>query len=167
LAQTPDGEGWVSLDTTLPNRILARALADAGLAELPGWKLDRAEVAVGSSRFDFLLTQAGRKRILEAKSVTLVEDGLALFPDAVTARGARQVREITDIVASGAMDGTILFVVQREDVEAVQAAWEIDPNFAEALEAARAQGVQILGRRCRVPPEGVSLLGPVPVLSAG
>jgi sugar fermentation stimulation protein A len=165
LVQTPEGTGWVSLDTTLPNRLLARALAEDGLSELPGWKLERAEATVGGSRFDFLLSRAGRKRILEAKSVTLVDNGLALFPDAVTARGTRHVREIEEIVASGAMDGTILFVAQRQDVDAIQAAWEIDPAFARALDAARLQGVQILGRRCRVTPEGVTLLGPVPVLS--
>lgn len=105
LVETPDGTGWASLDTTLPNRLLAKALAEDGLAELPGWKLDRAEATVGTSRFDFLLSHAGRKRILEAKSVTLVEDGLALFPDAVTTRGTRHVREIEEIglfaVASG------------------------------------------------------------------
>lgn len=165
LVQTPDGSGWVSLDTTTPNRILAKALKENGLEELPGWNLDRPEVTLGRSRFDFLLTKGDRSMILEAKSATLVEAGLALFPDAVTARGTRHVREMAAIVAGGSMEGTVLFVIQREDVRALQAAWEIDPDFSDALREARSAGVQLLARRCRVTPDGISLLGPVPVLS--
>lgn len=197
LVQTPAGDGWVSLDTSLPNRILAAAFAEAdavdadALEELPGWRMDRAEATVGASRFDFLLrprpgrdeapmgdrggTDRGEARqggaeaagevrmILEAKSVTLVEEGRALFPDAVTARGTRHVREMAALARAG-HPATVIFVAQREDVESIEAAWEIDPDFAEALSEARTDGVRVLGRRCRVTPEGITLLGPVPVL---
>jgi sugar fermentation stimulation protein A len=169
LVRTPAGDGWVSLDTTLPNRLLARAFAEAGtsdaLSELPGWKLDRAEAVFGASRFDFLLADAeGLGMILEAKSVTLVEDGRALFPDAVPARGARHVREMAEL-ARGGMPATVIFVAQREDVESIEAAWEIDPDFADALAEARGAGVRVIGRRCRVTRDGVTLLpDPVPVL---
>ncbi|TVP43312.1 MAG: DNA/RNA nuclease SfsA [Gemmatimonadales bacterium] len=183
LVRTPAGDGWVSVDTTLPNRLLARAFAEAGaeagagatagrrdaLSELPGWRLDRAEAVFGASRFDFLLRGPGPERhgrgmILEAKSVTLVEDGRALFPDAVTARGARHVREMAEL-ARGGMPATVIFVVQREDADSIEAAWEIDPDFADALAEAREAGVRVIGRRCRVTPEGVTLLpDSVPVL---
>jgi len=173
LVRTPAGDGWVSLDTTLPNRLLARAFAEAAgdtgapdaLSELPGWRLDRAEAVFGASRFDFLLAdEGGRGMILEAKSVTLVEDGRALFPDAVTARGARHVREMAEL-ARGGMPATVIFVVQREDADSIEAAWEIDPDFADALAEAREAGVRVIGRRCRVTPEGVTLLpDSVPVL---
>ncbi|CAN5682514.1 DNA/RNA nuclease SfsA [soil metagenome] len=179
LVRTPDNTGWVSLDTTLPNRLLARAFAEAeaedpprdALKELPGWELDRAEATFGASRFDFLLRrrdggpEGGAGMILEAKSVTLVEDGRALFPDAVTARGARHVHEMAELAQDG-MPATVIFVAQREDVESIEAAWEIDPDFADAMAEARDAGVRIIGRRCRVTPEGVTLLPePVPVLS--
>jgi sugar fermentation stimulation protein A len=174
LVRTPANDGWVSLDTTLPNRLLAQAFREAALAgtdaleELPGWVMDRAEITVGPSRFDFLLKRAGAAAgdpgmILEAKSVTLVEEGRALFPDAVTARGARHVREMAELARQG-RPGTVIFVAQREDVESIEAAWEIDPDFADAMAEARSAGIRVLGRRCRVTPQGVTLLGPVPVL---
>jgi sugar fermentation stimulation protein A len=175
LVRTPENDGWVSLDTTVPNRLLERAFREAeaegrdALVELPGWRLDRAEVTIGASRFDFLLRHVeddpgGPGMILEAKSVTLVDGGRALFPDAVTVRGTRHVREMAELARRGT-PGTVIFVVQREDVEAIEAAWEIDPDFAETLAAARAAGVRVLGRRCRVTPEEIRLLpDPVPVL---
>ncbi len=175
LVRTPANDGWVSLDTTVPNRLLARAFEAAeaegrdALEELPGWRLDRAEAKIGASRFDFLLRRGDSGpeapgMILEAKSVTLVEGGRALFPDAVTARGARHVREMAELAGRGT-PGTVIFVAQREDVEMIEAAWEIDPDFAAALAEARAAGVKVIGRRCRVTPGGIHLLpDPVPVL---
>jgi sugar fermentation stimulation protein A len=170
LVRTPENDGWVSLDTTMPNRLLEAAFREAeaaghdALSELPGWVLDRPEATFGASRFDFLLRRGGDAMILEAKSVTLVEDGRALFPDAVTARGARHVREMAEL-ARGGLPGTVIFIAQREDVEAIEAAWAIDPDFAQALSEARAAGIRVLGRRCRVTPEAITLLpDPVPVL---
>jgi len=97
LVESPDGDGLVSVDTTMPNRLIHRALAAGALDEFDGWTLDRAEFPMGRSRIDFLLVAPGRRLALEVKSVTLVEDGVALFPDAVTARGARHVRELTKV----------------------------------------------------------------------
>jgi sugar fermentation stimulation protein A len=166
LVETEDGKGWVSLDTTLPNRLLERVLRSRGLEELPGWTLDRPEVRMGASRFDFLLKgPGGEPGILEAKSVSLREEGRGLFPDAITARGARHLREMAELARAG-MSSVLLFVVQREDVESVEAAWAIDPAFAAALEEAIRAGVRVFARRCRVTPTGVTLLPePIPVLN--
>ncbi len=164
LVQTPGGEGWVSVDTTLPNRLIARALEAGALEELSGWWLKRAEYALGGSRFDFLLgSDDGRKLVLEVKSVTLVEGGEALFPDAVTARGARHVEELAEVAAEReGWEAAVLFVLQRDDASRIRAAHEIDPAFADALARAREAGVRILGRRCRVSLEGVALGEAVP-----
>jgi len=166
LVETEDGQGWVSLDTTLPNRLLEGVLRSRGLEELPGWTLDRPEVRMGASRFDFLLRgPEGEAGILEAKSVSLIEEGRGLFPDAITARGARHVREMAAL-ARGGTPSFLLFVVQREDVESVEAAWAIDPAFAEALNEAIRAGVRVFARRCRVTPTGVTLLpDSIPVLN--
>jgi sugar fermentation stimulation protein A len=162
LVETPDRSGWVSLDTTLPNRLVERALRARALEEFQGWMVERAEVTRGGSRFDFLLRDAaGRELILEVKSVTLVEEGVALFPDAVTARGARHLRELTAL-RRGGQAAAVLFVAQREDVGEICAAAAIDPGFSAALEEAAAAGVRILGRRCRVDLNGVTLLDAVP-----
>jgi sugar fermentation stimulation protein A len=185
LCRHPDGPGVVSLDTTLPNRLVERALEDAALDELEGWALARREVTVGASRFDFLLERhrgsepekggsgvreaapstshpLPSRLLLEVKSVTLVEDGVGLFPDAVTARGARHVRELTQLTREEGWATAVLFVLQREDASEIRAAASIDPHFASELQRAQAAGVRILGRRCRVSLEGVEMGEPIP-----
>ncbi len=168
LVESPDGAGLVSLDTTLPNRLIRRALEARALEEFEGWELERAEFTMGRSRIDFLLTrEPARKLALEVKSVTLVEDGVALFPDAVTARGARHVRELATIAgtvddAGARWEAAILFVLQRDDAHRIEAAHSIDPGFADALAEAKEAGVRVLGRRCHVTTGGLALGRPVP-----
>ncbi len=167
LVEAPDGDGLVSVNTTMPNRLIHRALEARALDEFGDWTLERAEFPLGSSRIDFLLTRSGRKLALEVKSVTLVEEGVALFPDAVTARGARHVRELAEVAGRVDDDGTawsaaILFVLQRSDAHRIEAARSIDPDFADALAEAKTAGVRVLGRRCRVTKERLELGPPVP-----
>ena len=185
LVESPDGRSLVSLDTTLPNRLILRALQARALAELDAWSLERAEFPLGASRIDFLLTRGSddsgaehaagdgdrsaaenplppRKLALEVKSVTLVQDGVALFPDAVTARGARHVRELAETARREGWEAAILFVLQRNDAHRIEAARTIDPDFADALAEARGAGVRVLGRRCRVRPDRLELGEAVP-----
>lgn len=163
LVESPDGAGLVSVDTTLPNRLVHAALRARALAEFAGWELERHEVTLGASRIDFVLHNgAGRRLALEVKSVTLVEDGVALFPDAVTERGARHVRELATLAVDPAWDAAILFVLQRPDAVRIEAAAGIDPGFARALAEAKAAGVRVLGRRCLVTMERLALHEPVP-----
>ncbi len=162
LAQTPDGEDLVSVDTSLPNRLIQRALEASALPELSRWSLERSEVRVGRSRFDFLLS-GPTSLVLEVKSVTLVEDGVGLFPDAVTDRGRRHVEELEDLAREAGRDAAILFVLQRRDAGRIRAAPSIDPAFAQALQSARKAGVRVLGRRCRVTPARIELDRPIPV----
>lgn len=167
LVETPDGSGWVSLDTTLPNRLVERALRRRWLDELSGWELHDTEVPLGGSRIDFVLAGGGGRRMaLEVKSVTLVEEGVGLFPDAVTARGARHVRELREVAGKDGWEAAVLFVVQRRDVRKVVAAPGIDPEFARALREARRASVATLARRCRVDTEAVALDAAVPVTEA-
>jgi sugar fermentation stimulation protein A len=163
LVESPDGVEWVSLNTTMPNRLVRAALAERALAELRTWKLAGWEVPFGKSRLDFLLQDgAGRHLYLEAKSVTLVQDGVALFPDAVTARGARHLEELVQARREG-HEAAVLFVLQRRDAHRIVAARAIDPDFADALARAADEGVRVLGRRCSVGWEGIRLGGRVPV----
>lgn len=162
LVEAPGGEGRVSVDTTLPNRLVARALEAGALPELEPWVLDRPEWSHGGSRFDFLLRDGERRMVVEVKSVSLVEEGVALFPDAVTARGARHVEELAELVERPGWHAAVLFVLQRPDAQRIEAARRIDPDFAGALARARAAGVRVLGRRCRVGTDRVTLGDPVP-----
>ena len=157
LARTPDGRGWVSLVTTLPNRLVGDALAAGRLDELAEWDVERSEPSLGGSRLDFLLVRDERRMALEVKSVSLERRGVGLFPDAVTDRGTRHLHELTAIAGRAGWEAAVLFVVQRDDVRAVTAAPDIDPDFARALEEARTAGVRVLARRCRVTRRGVAL----------
>lgn len=165
LVAAPGGE-LVSVDTGVPNRLIGEALRRDALPELGAFRLERPEHRLGRSRIDFLLRpregEDGPPLLLEVKSVTLVEEGMALFPDAVTARGARHVRELADHVRAGGHRAAVLFVVQRSGASRVLAAREIDPAFADALAEARADGVRVLGRRCRVEADRVVLGEAIP-----
>ena len=164
LVENPDRSGLVSVDTRIPNRLIGRALAQSSLHEFESWELRRPEATLGRSRIDFLLGRNdGRRLALEVKSVTLVEDGVGLFPDAVTARGARHARELSRLAQRDGWSAALLFVIQREDVRRFRAARELDPDFAAALNEARGQGVRILARRCRIELDRVTLGRPVPV----
>lgn len=161
LVESPHGERWVSLNTTMPNQVVRRALEGEALGEFAGWTLAGREVSFGSSRLDFLLQDAsGRRMYVEVKSVTLVEDDIALFPDAVTSRGVRHLEELMRARREG-HEAAVLFVLQREDARRIVAAGAIDPDFADALVRAKEAGVRILGRRCTVTWNGIRLGEPV------
>ncbi|MCH8145154.1 MAG: DNA/RNA nuclease SfsA [Gemmatimonadetes bacterium] len=163
LVRTPGGE-MVSLVTTFPNEIVAEALTAQQIRELSHWTTIRREYTWGKSRFDFLLGKGDDERmLLEVKSVTLVEGDRALFPDAVTARGARHVRELAAAASEG-MDAAVLFVVQRRDAASITAARSIDPVFADALAEAHEAGVLLLGYRCKVTTKKAELTRSIPVL---
>jgi sugar fermentation stimulation protein A len=162
LVESANGSGLVSVDTTLPNRLIHEALKVQALDEFADWELERREVTIGGSRIDFMLRRGDERLVLEVKSVTLVEDGVALFPDAVTARGARHVRELTRVAGEDGWSAAILFVLQRPDAQRIEAAAGIDPVFAAALADAKRAGVRVLGRRCTVTLERLALGGRVP-----
>lgn len=163
LVETPDKRRLVSLDATLPNRLIEKAIIAQALEELAGWTLVQSEFSMNRSRWDFLLKSAdGEQLCLEVKSVTLVENGTARFPDAVTARGARHVRELMALSQKEGWQSAVLFVVQREDATRIQVAQAIDPHFARVLEQARQAGVRIFGRKCQVTLQKITLSTAIP-----
>jgi len=155
---------WVSLDTLLANRLAEELLSTGRVRGIGGgWTL-RREVQRGSSRFDFLLQSKRRGEMLvEVKSVTLVQNGLALFPDAPTVRGTRHVSELEQAVRSGTR-AMVLFVVQRDDARAVAPHAGIDPDFTRTLQSAAASGVLLRAARYRLLASGKAVwLGSLPV----
>ncbi len=158
------GGSLVCCDTRRPNLLLRKALEDQSLDELADWTLVRTEAAWGSSRFDFELARGDDRMLVEAKGVSWIEGGRARFPDAVTARGTRHLRELAEL-ARGGGEASAIFVMQRSDrIDAIEAARERDPAFADALGEARAAGVVLLGRRTTVTLDRTTLGPAVPVL---
>jgi sugar fermentation stimulation protein A len=156
----------VGVDTSLPNRLIDTALNGPGLDELFPYRFERREFTVGKSRFDFLLRADPRQpMLLEVKSVSWVRDGVGLFPDAVSARGARHLRELASAVREQRYSAAVCFVVQRDDAQRVEPAREVDSEFGEAFDSAMAAGVRFLARRCRMHPGGVTLGPGIPVAS--
>ncbi|MGC8839757.1 MAG: DNA/RNA nuclease SfsA, partial [Anaerolineae bacterium] len=104
----------------------------------------------------------GVRTWVEVKSVTLVQEGYGLFPDAVTARGARHLEDLAAALAQGDR-AAVVFVVQRGDVQAFRPHREADPHFARRLAEVAQKGVQVLAYRCQVSPTEVLLTEPLPV----
>lgn len=158
---------WVSVDTTAPNRLIARALATTGLPGLKPPLQVRAEVALPhGGRLDFVVAQEGRLHFLEVKSITWVEDGVALFPDGVTSRGRRHLQELQALVAQGHQAWNI-FVVQRADARVMAPAAQIDPAYARELAQAAQAGVKLLALAAAIDPPCLTLGAPLPVAAAG
>ena len=154
----------VSLVSTLPNQLIKSALAKKKIPALAAWTLERSEFTVGKHRYDFLLNQADKLLLLEVKSVTLVDNGVALFPDAVTLRGRKHLESLADLSQSGAYETAVLFVVQRNDALKITAASHIDPRFAQAMRSAYEAGVKFLGIGCDLTTTQISLAKVLPVV---
>ena len=125
---------WVGINTALPNRIVHEAIAMGMIPELADYRTVRPEVPYGTgSRIDLLLTGDRPPCYVEVKNVTLVENGRALFPDAVTTRGQKHLRELMEVVRRGER-GVIFFLVQRPDADSVSPADAIDPTYGQCCD---------------------------------
>lgn len=153
---------WVGVDAGLPNRLFAACLAAGALAPFRGARGWRREAVWAGHRIDFLLEGDRGPWLVEVKSCNRVDGDVALFPDAPTARGARHLRLLAEAVAGGARAAVVWFV-QRDDARRLRPFRAADPDFAEAVREALAAGVELHAYRCRVTPEAVTVLGPIPV----
>ena len=154
---------WVGVNTLMPNRLLS-ALSGAGL--LPwaaGYATLRREAVYGESRLDGVFRGEGLPDLwVECKNVTMVEDGVACFPDAATERGQKHLRELMDIVRCGER-AAMFYLVQRPDGHCFGPADVVDPAYAALFYEAMDAGVEIYPYRASVSPAGIELEGLLPV----
>lgn len=134
------GDTLVSCDSRVPNRLVKKALHEKAIPELPDYKWIIPEYTYGHSRLDFCLDE---KILIEVKGVTLVRNGLALFPDAPTERGRKHVKTLMSAVTHG-FTSYILFMVQRPDAHQFSPNAETDPEFTDTLKEAAKKGVNLL-----------------------
>lgn len=153
----------VGINTMHPNRIVEEAINENKIKELTGYANLRREVKYGSenSRIDLLLEDPGLCYV-EVKNVTLKRGAKAEFPDAVTTRGAKHLRELSQMVRDGHR-AVMVYHVQRADCDSFGIAADIDPAYAAELKAAIASGVEILCYQCALSTEEIVLDKPLKI----
>jgi len=162
----PEGVA-VGINTMVPNRLVEEGVRDGMIQQLAGYPTIRREVRYGNenSRIDLLLEGADDlpRAWVEVKNVTMLERGRALFPDAVTTRGRKHLRELAAQVQAGER-GVLVFVVQRSDAHEVAPADAIDPAYGQELRRAASAGVELLAYQAEVSPLAISLVRSLPVV---
>ncbi len=153
----------VGVNTNVPNKLVRLSIEKGLIPELTGYDGVRAEVPYGrNSRIDVLLeSAAGGKCFVEVKNCTLLEDGIAYFPDAKTERGLKHLVELQEQVKLG-YRGVIFFLVQRMDSREFLPADHIDPAYGKELRKAVSHGVEVLIYDVRMDLEAISIGQPIP-----
>lgn len=166
IGETPQGR-LACINTARANALIEEALRAGVISELNGFIGLKREVAYGveNSRIDFRLDYEHGSAWVEVKSVTLGFDGtkVAAFPDAVTQRGARHLRELAGLARVG-VRAVQLYCVNLSGIDAVRPADEIDSVYAAALREAVAAGVEVLAYGVALTPEQMWVDRPLPVL---
>lgn len=154
--------GWIGVHTGRTNGLVREALENGVIDDFGAIKAITPEVRVSAaSRLDFLLDTEAGPVYLEVKQCSLVEEGVALFPDAVTSRGAKHIRELARLVTGGA-GAAVLFCVVRGDALRCAPAARIDPVYAATVAWAVGQGVRFLAYQAEVSPNQVCLRRKIP-----
>jgi sugar fermentation stimulation protein A len=157
--------GLACVHSARANKVVAEAVGGGRIPALAGYEQLQTEVKYGQgSRIDLCLSSADRQCLVEVKSVTLCrEHGDGVFPDAVSTRASKHLRELQAVAESG-QRAVIFFCVFHTAIKQVQAAVDIDPAYAAALRQALDAGVEAMAWGCQISPQGITLHEPVPVL---
>jgi len=162
IATTPQGH-LAGINTGRANRLVVEAIERGVVKELQGYHTLATEVRYGDerSRIDILLTGESGDCYVEVKNVTLCESaGLGLFPDAVSSRGAKHLRELSLMVARGHR-AVLFYCVQHSGIDRVSPARDIDPGYCEELDRAVASGVEVLAYAAHLSAAEITLCKPV------
>lgn len=152
----------VGVNTLVPNRLVKAAVLAGRIDGLTGYERVRSEVNYGAnSRIDLLLEKGGMRCFVEVKNCTLVEEGAASFPDAVTARGLKHLRELQEQVRTGARS-VMFYLIQRMDALRFQPADAIDPKYGRELKRAIQNGVEVMVYDVAIDLEGIEINHKVP-----
>jgi len=149
---------WIGVNTALTNKIVREGFENSTINDFCIIESIQPEVKVSKqSRLDFLLRTKRGKTYVEVKNCSLAENNAALFPDAVTKRGAKHLLELDRLRALG-NETAVLFCVQRSDARYFIPAEKIDPEYARILYSVHAKGVKVLAYQADVQPESVTLV---------
>jgi sugar fermentation stimulation protein A len=156
-------EQWIGVNTSLPNRVIGHMLDHHLLPELEPYTTVKGEVAYGQekSRIDFLLTNGesnSQRTYVEVKNSTWAIGSLSLFPDTVTTRGQKHLRELMSVMTEDT-SAALIFFINRGDCDRFAAGAEADPEYARLLKDAIAKGVKVLPCRFAIEPTKITYLG--------
>jgi len=154
------GRFLACINTGRANELVREAIVANRIEALAGYSQVQTERPYGQegSRIDLLLSEPGLPDcFVEVKNLTLLEgEGLGTFPDAVTSRGRKHLRELMGVVASGGR-GVLFFNVAHSGIDRVEPAWDIDPAYAKTLVEAVEAGVEVLAYGAEFSPGQVNL----------
>ncbi|EGU18848.1 sugar fermentation stimulation protein [Vibrio mimicus SX-4] len=142
---------WICVNTARANTLVVEAILAGRIPQLQGYDELSTEVKYGheNSRIDILLKSDSQPNcFIEVKSVTLLDEiqgdkGQGYFPDAVTTRGQKHLRELSEMAKDGSRS-VLLFAVLHSGIEKVSPALHIDANYSQLLKAAQEAGVKVL-----------------------
>lgn len=156
------GRTWVGVNTGMTNKIVVEAIKSGKIPELGRVENVKTEVKVSSkSRLDVMIEADGYKTFIEVKNCSLVENEVAMFPDAVTERGTKHLYELAELVKQG-HGGVIFYLVQRGDAKQFKPAAQIDPVYAAALKDVVKIGVKVLVYQAEVGAKGIEVSRSLP-----
>ena len=161
---------WVGVNTSLPNALVHEAWSEGAIEEWKSFAFARREFKISAeSRLDLVLAKdaaafESRANLhhVEVKNVTYAQNGIAKFPDAVTERGQKHLRDLIKLKSDG-HGAELVFVIQREDCTAFSPADEIDPEYGRLLRKAVAAGVNVRALSCKIVPSSGVTIHPVPM----
>ena len=134
----------VGINTLLPNKLVRSSVMKGVIPGLEDFEKLRTEVPYGrSSRIDILLEKGMDKTFIEVKNCTLVRDGTAFFPDAISSRGLKHLVELQEEVKKGNR-AVMFYLIQRMDASLFKPANHIDPAYGKELRKAVKNGVEIM-----------------------
>lgn len=164
LEATHNGKTWIGVNTSRTNKIVKEALELELIKELKGYKSIKPEAKVLESRIDFYLSEHKSKEncYVEVKNVTLNDGDKALFPDAVSTRGQKHLKDLIQLKAEG-FRACMLYLINRSDVISFSPATDVDPEYARLLKEAKSVGVEILAYQTKISKKEIILTDKIKV----
>ena len=165
LTQTQSDNHFICVNTAQANNLVETAIVEGTIVELQGYASLKREVKYGdeNSKIDIFLSNNDANKpdaFVEVKSVTLLQDGHGYFPDAVTTRGQKHLRELASMVQQGKR-AVLVFAVLHTGINDFAPAAHIDAKYSELLAQVIKQGVEVLGYKAEVSPTTLTLVKPL------
>lgn len=158
-----NGNVWIGTNTARTNQIAEEGIVSGLISGLYPFVSIKREVKYGiNSRVDLVVEQPDNICYVEVKNVSLVEDNIAKFPDAVTERGQKHLCELIKMKKYG-YRAVNLFIIQRDDCVSFRPAENIDPEYSRLLSLAVREGVEVYAYQAKVSPDEISLIRQLPV----